>query len=222
MIVFKHADIEYEFKLDSGSMVDLTIEAPKFYRSFVLDLLGARNENFSLSEDGKSLDYEKTALIIPNLFELDPNNKKVLLAIYKKIDRNSLTPERQVRFDEINAKIASLIDDIATDFEGSVVYNDVLTLPQILGLIDFKFDYDDSTFFSSFVSYIKAWREAFDLKIVFVLNLFSMLNTSEVAALSKELAYSGVCLINISYCRLSDHPQAIKSVVIDKDLCEIY
>jgi hypothetical protein len=41
--------------------------------------------------------------------------------------------------------------DISSDFEGAISFNDFLTLPQILGMIDFKFDYDDSTFFPSFL-----------------------------------------------------------------------
>jgi hypothetical protein len=41
-----------------------------------------------------------------DLFDLDPNSKRILGAIYKKIDKTSLSPERRRLFDEINAKIA--------------------------------------------------------------------------------------------------------------------
>jgi CRISPR type II-A-associated protein Csn2 len=94
-------------------------------------------------------------------------------------------------------------------------------LPQVLGLIDFKFDFDDSTFLSSLVSYLKAWREAMDLKTVFVLNLFSMLDETEIVSLSNELAYSGLSLVNISSFHEQYSTKTIKSVIVDNDLCVI-
>lgn len=221
MISFRHADVDYGFSLEAGGIVDLSLENPKLYRSFVKDLLNEDEDIKSLSEDGKELDFAKTALVITDLFDLDPNSKRILASIYKKIDKTSLSPERQAQFDEINRKIGELIGEIASDFEGQVTYNDVLSLPQVLGMIDFKFDYDDSTFLSSFVSYFKAWREAMNLKIIFVLNLFAMLKTEEITVLSSELAYSGLCLFNISYFHQSLPKENVKSVVVDKDLCII-
>lgn len=222
MISFKHAQVGYRFDLNPGTIINLSIENPKFYRSFVCDLQKPDSEVFSFSEDGKELEFGKSSLLITDLFDFDPNSKKILMAIYKKIDQSSLTPERQRQFDEINHKIADLAFDIASDFEGSISFNDQLALPQILGLIDFKFDYDDSTFLSAFVSYLKAWREATNLKLVFVLNLFALLDVTEIDLLSNELAYCGLSLINVAYFSKKTSNKNVKSVVIDNDLCEIY
>jgi CRISPR type II-A-associated protein Csn2 len=222
MIHFKQAEIAYSFDLNPGDIVDLTIENPKFFFAFVKDLGTEEPDDFTLSEEGKDVDYSKTSLLIRDLFDLDPNSKRVLGAIYKKIDKSSLSPDRQKKFDEINAKIADLLTDISLDFEGTVSFNDFLSLPQLLGLIDFKFDYDDSTFLKSFLSYLKAWREAMDLKLVFVLNLFSLLSLEEIGTLSTELSYLGLALINISNFSSIPANEKVKKVIIDRDLCEIY
>jgi len=221
-MTFKHEEISFRFDLNPGDIVDLTLENPKFYRDFVKDLSDDECESFSLSEDGIEKDFGKSALVIRDLFDLDPNSKRILGAIYKKIDKTALSPERQEMFNEINAKISALMMDISADFEGAISFNDALTLPQVLGMIDFKFDYDDSTFLRSLLSYIKAWREATDLKIVFVLNLFALLNASEIASFSSELAYLGLPVINISYISSKASNENIKKVIVDQDLCEIY
>lgn len=222
MILFKHQEIGFPFELSNGDIIDLSIENPNFYRSFIRDLSCGESDFFVLSEEGEEIDFSKSALLVRDLFDLDPNSKKILTAIYKKIDKTFLSPERRTLFDEINAKIGELMMDISSDFEGAISFNDCLTLPQILGMIDFKFDYDDSTFLSSFISYLKAWREATDLKLVFVLNLFSLLEESEIEDLATEISYLGLSMINIGYFPLASSNKKVKKVRIDSDLCEIY
>jgi CRISPR type II-A-associated protein Csn2 len=142
-----------------------------------------------------------------------------LIPIPKK-SCSTLSGERKAKFDEINAKIEELLKDISSDFDGTVIFNDGLALPQLLGELDFKFDFDDSTFLSSFVSYIKAWREAMDLKVIVTINLFSLLDQKDVASLSKELSYLGLSVLNVSY--VCEKISGIKNVIVDKDLCEIF
>ncbi len=220
MIRLKHKDLEYSFDLNPGDIVDLTIENPVFYRAFVNDLLGEDEEKIVVSEDGNGIEFHKHALVVTDLFTINPNSKKVLAAIYKKLDSSLLSGERKEKFDEINAKISEFLKEMSNDFDGTVIFNDNLALPQLLGELDFKFDYDDSTFLTSFISYIRAWREAMDLKLMFSLNLFSLLSQSEVISLSKELSYLGISLVNVSY--IHKKVEGIKSVIVDNDLCEIY
>lgn len=216
MIYFKYPEIAYRFSLNPGDVVDLEIENPRLYRSLVIDLLKGDDEAFSVGLDEKELSFSKMGLVIPNLFDLDPNSKRILMAIYKKMEKVSLSPERQALLDEINAKIQNLLSDLSTDFEGAVVFNDTLSLPQLLGLADFKFNYDDSTFLSAFLSYLKAWREAIDLKIVFSMGLFSLLEPLEEKTLETELSYIGISLINIASSPLSERFTGIKKVRIDR------
>jgi CRISPR type II-A-associated protein Csn2 len=220
MIRLKCQDLEYDFPLSPGDVTDLTIENPSFYRAFVNDIRGEDQDQIVISDDGAIIDLHKHLISITDLFELDPNSKKVLTAIYKKIDGSTLSGERKAKFDEINAKIEELLKDISSDFDGTVIFNDGLALPQLLGELDFKFDFDDSTFLSSFVSYIKAWREAMDLKVIVTINLFSLLDQKDVASLSKELSYLGLSVLNVSY--VCEKISGIKNVIVDKDLCEIF
>jgi CRISPR type II-A-associated protein Csn2 len=221
MIGFSHGEIDYHFDLNSGDFYDLAIENPIFYRKFVKDLIAGDEDSMCLSEDNKPIDFSKSSLVISDLFNIDPNSKRILTAIYKRIDKSCLNDERKAQFDEINRKIGELINDIASDFEGSITYNDVLSLPQVLGLIDFKFDFDDSSFLAAFVSYIKAWREAINLKVVFCLNIFSMLEENDIEKLEKELFYLGISLVNVSYLHPKPLSHNVKFVTIDSDLCVI-
>ncbi len=216
----KHKDIEYDFPLQEGEMIDLTIENRDFYRRFALDLLGDDTDKLTFSEDGIPLSLSKHAIIVTDLFELDPNSRKVLAAVYKKIAVASVTPERRIKLEAINKLIESFLDDIASDFDGTVIYNDEVAIPQLLEDMNFKFDYDDSTFLTSFISYVKAWREAIDLRLVVTFNLFSLLDPDKTSFLQKELLYLGLSLLNISY--VAQKNPGIKSVIVDKDLCEIF
>jgi CRISPR type II-A/NMEMI-associated protein Csn2 len=218
---FHHADIQNSFAFAPGDIWDLTIENPTFYYEFVKSLIDDESEKISLFEGDKVLSLEKNAIVITDLFNLDPNNKKVLSAIYKKIERSHLSVERQAEFDEINRKISALMTEIASDFEGGISFNDSLALPQVLGLIDFKFDFDDSSFLTSLVSYIKAWREAIDLRLVVTLNLFPLLKSEEIALFKTEISYLGISLLNVSTNHVDLSKENIQSLTVDSDLCLI-
>jgi CRISPR type II-A-associated protein Csn2 len=221
MIKLRYQDIQKEFSFEPGDLLDLTLENPSLFYAFVNDLRADEEETFSLSEGGKDLEIDKTVLVITDLFTLDPNNKKVLAAIYKKIDRTCLNPERRLQFDQINENINRLMSEIASDFDDGVSFNDVLSLPQILGLIDFKFDYDNSSFLTTLLSYIKAWREATNLKLVVAAHAFSLLSKVDLAVFQKELSYLGLSFLNISSKASNETNENIRRTIIDNDLCII-
>jgi CRISPR type II-A-associated protein Csn2 len=221
MIRFRYKSIQKEFALGPGDVLDLTIENPLLLYTFVRDLKNDEELAFSLSEDGKDIEFNKTVLVITDLFSLDPNSKKVLAAIYKKIDRTCLNPERRAQFDQINQKINALMSEIASDFDDGISFNDALTLPQILGLIDFKFDFDDSSFLTSLLSYIKAWRETINLKLVVAPHAFSLLSSSDLAVFQKELSYLGLSFLNISSKSIVESNENVNKTIIDNDLCII-
>lgn len=219
MIRFNYFDIQAPIFAENGEIVDLTIENKTMYRTLALDLLHSADERASFYNDGKILDLKKNIVVIDNLLELNPNSKKILTSIYKKIDRVSLTPERREKFDKINAQIAELLQDIASDFEGSIIFNDSFELLQLLGQFDFKFDYDDSNFVTCLISFLKAYREATDLKAAICFNLFACLEEKQIEQLKSELGYIGIPLLNISY--IYQKRSGIKHFIVDDDLCEI-
>lgn len=220
MIHLRHAKLECDIALEAGDIANLVIENPSFYRQFVMELLNDDTETFSFYENKKDLTFDKHAIIVPNLFDINPNSKKILTAIYKKIEKSAITVERREKLEQINQKISALLAEIADDFDGTISYNDQITMPQLLGQLDFKFDYDDTNFLTQLVSYVRAWREAKDVRIIIVLNIQSMLTDEEIAMFAEECKYMGIPIINIAY--FDKVIPSSKRIVIDKDLCEIY
>lgn len=220
MIRLRTSMFTFPIDLEPGGIISLVVESKKLYRdlSTVLDTLD--ESSVFLFQDGAERQAKKHVVVTRDLLNLDPNSKKILTAIYKKIDRTALTPERREKFDRINQAIAELLEDFASDFEGQVSFNDQISLTQLLGHFDFKFDYDESSFLTSFVSYFRAWREAMDLKLLITYDLFAYLEEEEISILSQELGYTGVALVDIDH---SDGKRpGVKRFLIDRDLCEIY
>lgn len=220
MIRFRSTFFQFPIDLEPGDIASLIIENRKLYKGFSDALDYGEENSFSLFEDGKEKPLKKHLVVTRDLLTLDPNSKKILTAIYKKIDRTALTPERREKFDKINQAIAELLEDFASDFEGQVTFNDQISLTQLLGHFDFKFDYDESSFLMSLISYLRAWREAMDLKLAITYDLFAYLEEEEISLLKQELGYIGLCLIDIDHHDMKH--DGVKRFVIDKDLCEIY
>ena len=220
MIRFRSTFFQFPIDVDPGDIVSLTIENQKLYKGFSDALVAQEENSFSIFEDTKEKPLKKHLITVRDLLDLNPNSKKILTAIYKKIDRTALTVERREKFDKINLAIAELLEEIALDFEGTITFNDQIDLTQLLGQYDFKFDYDESSFLNSLISYLRAGREAMDLKLVFTYDLFAYLEDNEIEDLKRELSYIGLSIIDIDHHDI--HHEGVKRFVIDKDLCEIY
>ena len=218
MMTLKIRGIEQLIPIDSGNSCEVVVESPgEFFR--ISKTLFEMDENEIVLYDIRQYENKRYILVIQNLFDLNPNNKKILSANYQyasNMTRNTTIPDQLI---EINSLILSILDEVSTNFNNQVTYNEQLTLNQLLETYEFKFDYEESDFISTFVSYIKALSLVNKYRVVITFNLQDFLDNENFKLLIKELGYIDITLIN--FCSQKSKLSYDKSIIIDKDLCEI-
>ncbi len=211
--------IEKEFHIESGNVYDIQIESNTFYHQLVLGLINEDSDMFSLSENFNSLDFQKECLFISDILTISPNNKKILNALYKRIQEKFLTNENKNLLLNINEKFLSLLEQISLDVNLETDYLTDISINDVLSLYKFSFKEGEEDFLNKIITYIKANQEIKKLSTIITLNFLPLLKENEILLLQKELELLNLTMINFNI-RVKHQIKGIEYLTIDMDLCE--
>ena len=220
MKTLKIKSIDSLINIAAGNIENIIIENSKLYFSIVNSIIIDDNDYLIYSIDNDNKDLEKYSLLITTPFDLNPNNKKILTSLYKKIDKEKHILKINEELEIINYKIIKTLETISLDLNQSMNFNTELDLVKLLSLYDFSFEDDcEEDLLNKLVFYIKANLEINNIDIVFCIDILRFLSQEEMEKLKRELELLNICLINISF---SSRVSSIKkSIVIDEDYCEL-
>lgn len=211
--------IEKEFHIESGNVYDIQIESIIFYHQLVLGLINEDSDMFSLSENFNPLDFQKECLFISDILTISPNNKKILNALYKRIQEKFLTNENKELLLNINEKFLSLLEQISLDVNLETDYLTDISINDVLSLYKFSFKEGEEDFLNKIITYIKANQEIKKLSTIITLNFLPLLKENEILLLQKELELLNLTMINFNI-RVKHQIKGIEYLTIDMDLCE--
>lgn len=211
--------IEKEFHIESGNIYDIQIESNTFYHQLVLGLINEDSDMFSLSENFNSLDFQKECLFISDILTISPNNKKILNALYKRIQEKFLTNENKELLLNINEKFLSLLEQISLDVNLETDYLTDISINDVLSLYKLSFKEGEEDFLNKIITYIKANQEIKKLSTIITLNFLPLLKENEILLLQKELELLNLTMINFNI-RVKHQIKGIEYLTIDMDLCE--
>lgn len=211
--------IEKEFHIENGNVYDIQIESNTFYHQLVLELINEDSDMFSLSENFNPLDFQKECLFISDILTISPNNKKILNALYKRIQEKFLTNENKELLLNINEKFLSLLEQISLDVNLETDYLTDISINDILSLYKFSFKEGEEDFLNKIITYIKANQEIKKLSTIITLNFLPLLKENDILLLQKELELLNLTMINFNI-RVKHQIKGIEYLTIDMDLCE--
>lgn len=217
LLKIKH--IEQEFIINPGAIYNINIENSKLYYSLINDLVNGNIDTFIYSEDSKLLDFTKHSLRINDIFNIDPNSKKILSSLYKRINDKLIDNNDKDTILEINDMALKLLTKIALDLNLPVDFETDLDVVKILNMYKFCFKDEFETPLEKIVGYIKANIETTKFDFIISINILPLFNEEELFLLSQELKYNQLSLININLIQKKSS-SLVKSITIDNDLCE--
>ncbi len=219
MKLLKIKNIKKDFIIEAGKIYSINIENARFYYSLIASLLEQNDDFFIFSENYEVQRLNKNILVIDNLFNINPNNKKIINALYKRISSKILTSEDKECIQQINSNILDLLQKISLDLNIDISYSNELDIANLLSIYNFCFKTECNNIIEAITTYIRANLEISNFSCVFSIGLISLLNNNEIELLSKELEYLGLTLININFIQ-KEKDKLIDLTTIDDDLCE--
>ena len=175
-------------------IVQIVFEDSQIYRDVSFNF-----SNYAIySVNDEETDLLKEMLRITDLFELEINNKKILNALYKKLN-NELTDEEKQEFSIIESKILCLLDSIVSHSDYEIVYDEELNLSGLFSLFRLSLkSIDHEKYLECFISFIKANIFLFKFSIVVTNGLTNILTKDEIEILSNELSLLEINLLDLN------------------------
>ena len=218
MKLLKIKNISKDFIIDVGSIYNINVESLSYYHKLIFSVLYEDSSYFTYSENYAEKNLSKYALIIVDPMNIDPNSKKILTALYKKL-QSSISEEDRNTVDKVNSINLELLNKISLNMDLPMDYETDLDLTKILTLYKFSFQIEVENYLHKLVTFIKANLEVFSYNLIISFNLLPLLNESEIELFQQELKLLGLSLINVQLVRKTSN-KIVDSVTIDDDLCE--
>lgn len=218
MIKLRFEKIETVFDISNENHYLLVIENQKFFRSLLETIFIRNQEEMYLFDEKKNYSLEKDILFLPNLLELNIDNK-MNNSYYSLIQEEYLNNDKRDIINNISSLIIELLEQTKMDVSVPIDYDDCISYKNLLSLVKMKVVDNSNDLLERIVLYTKLQKEFYNYKLLIIPFLDSFLSSEEMIRLINDLRLMEVSLMVITNKDNGEFPFA--KVIIDKELCEI-
>lgn len=219
-----HSSLETSIILGSETANIIVIENPIHYRKFVGEFYKQTeglDGNFSLFNNHTPCKISKEVIVIKNFFDDFSQDKKILSALYKKLDSIVNYDGIFERFLEYQNLTLDIIQEVLMYVNMPIEIGDNPTLSTILKAFSVAPKVEQSSLLEGIIDYITIISELQIAKILVCFGLHSVFDSKELDMLYKHCAYQNICLFDFENVDNKNYLPQEKVLIIDKDLCEI-
>ena len=185
--------------LEVGKLYTITIENRKIlhdFEKYLFNEFEGNNDYLLLMDNNKIIDHKKNIYFLSNFYDMDLNNKKNLLALYKQIKVNH-NDELKERFEQLTSNINDFFEFINFESEFDLTFDSNILIDDVLKLGDLRFNNENDSLFNSFISYLEIINSLFNINVFVVEELHKYFSNDDLFKAINELKYHGIILLNI-------------------------
>ena len=209
--------------LDENYITELLIESPNMFLPFMTKLWQQYRgeEDFIIfSQFDKELHLDKVAEIVSDPFQIDVNNRKILVKIYQNIVK-----EMQEKNLEQMWKLQSLMEkyviEVCETSEFLLTYDANPDFIDLLKMYNVHVDNTEMDLVSRIIAYVKLSHRVLNTSLYIFVNLKSYFSNEILEKLYQTLCYEKINILLIErYDRGALDLE--RRIIIDKDACVIY
>lgn len=221
----KLANYNYEHKIEfqENTYTVISIENQKCFREYLAELIGqckGYEGPFVLSEEGSILHMDEKTAVIADYYSLEDRvgtyDSKLQGELKKSVLHDTLNEQGQNLLSQISAFGASVC--LSTEYK--IEFQEP-SLQNLLKFLKFKISLD-SSLIDQLLDFMKVSNWLLGIDVFVFVNFSSFFTTEEFNAIVND------CLVlKYNLIFIEPHPMAIeddrkRTVIIDKDLCEIF
>ena len=185
--------------LEVGKLYTIIIENRKIlhdFEKYLFNEFEGNNDYLLLMDNNKIIDHKKNIYFLSNFYDMDLNNKKNLLALYKQIKVNH-NDELKEMFEQLTSNIIDFFEFINFESEFDLTFDSNILIDDVLKLGDLRFNNENDSLFNSFISYLEIINNLFNINVFVVEELHKYFSNDDLIKAMNELKYHGIILINI-------------------------
>lgn len=222
-MIIRSARVEGELQTEEYQFATLEIERTQSLRGILQALNGAEQEYSDLIVivGDKKISFEKDSLIVYNPLAFDINDKKLLTALYKKLENEingnvEIISELQIRLYDLAMKLDNLINNNCYDIsiETSVQAKDILKL------FDVRLE-KNSSVASGINNFLLANADLKLFKLIIFVNAKDFFSDAEIEEVTKCISSTETAAIFIESKHSSKLLPNERKIYLDPDGYEV-
>lgn len=185
--------------LEVGKLYTIIIENRKIlydFEKYLFNEFEGNSDYLLLMDNNKIIDHKKNIYFLSNFYDMDLNNKKNLLALYKQIKVNH-NDELKERFEQLTSNINEFLEFINFDSGFDLTFDSNILMDDVFKLGDLRFNNENDSLFNTLISYLEIINNLFNIEVFIVEELHKYFSNDELIKAINELKYHGIILINI-------------------------
>ena len=185
--------------LEVGKLYTIIIENRKIlydFEKYLFNEFEGNNSYLLLMDNNKIIDHKKNIYFLSNFYDMDLNNKKNLLALYKQIKVNH-NDELKERFEQLTSNINEFLEFINFESVFDLTFDGNILIDDVLKLGDLRFNNENDSLFNTLISYLEIINNLFNIEVFIVEELHKYFSNDDLIKAINELKYYGIILINI-------------------------
>lgn len=199
------------------------IENPvEFYRKAmeIKRQCDGENGGFILIDDEKEKDFSKNVEVITDILSIEMNDKKILNALYKKLEGNFCNSELVVSLNSVNANAEALLQGLFSTVDISLSTK-TACISDYLKIFDVKIEKTYDTFIEKIICYVNILAELKRTEVLTFVNARGFFSDSDLKLLLEHCEKEKIYLLFIESNICRELNEFEKATVITNDLCEI-
>lgn len=219
-----HPDFFCPIEFEENKIPVLTLENQIIFRNFIEELkhqLQGEEGGWILSEQGKILKLTQYCSMIIDPFSLDINQKKMLMSVYSKLEREVNSTELIVRWNTILSSLFQLSDELMDAVDYELNYRNAIDIIDFFKFMDIHFCKNAESLVEYFIDYCNLTSEVVGKKVFILINIKAYLTNTELIYLYEQAFYKDYKLLLIENKEPEVKNLYEKITIIDKDGCVI-
>lgn len=202
----------------------IVVENVEYFRRVVSNFIGqvdGAEGKFSLSHENKGLDLSKNALLISDIFDVNPSLKKANGKINKYIKTLSIDSFEATR--NITSDLEKYIDELLTDIDLPIVRSETIDIDDILKISNIHVEQGEDII-ENLVNIFNVCTALLDIRLFVFINIHKLMTSYEWDCFIKTviLKDANILIFESEVPRDFYIDNGIEKIyIIDEELCEI-
>jgi CRISPR-associated protein Csn2 len=220
---FCHKLLNGPIIFDENHPAVLVVENPKAFTQILSDLLILLEDDESdcgLYENNAPISASKRLELITDPLSVDPNQKKVLNALYSLLEKQMWNEDNFVHTSETLSSMQGYLSHLAECTDYPITFSEQIGGAALFKAAEMRLETEAVSLLERLDAYISAAREFLKKDVFFFVGLHSYLTADELELLYRSAAYRKNKLFLLEGYESESIPGETR-IVIDKDLCQL-
>ncbi|EEI81954.1 type II-A CRISPR-associated protein Csn2 [Anaerococcus tetradius] len=215
--------LEKSFEIKEQRLNTIVLENKIYYRKIiqaVRDTINLDLKEFVLYEDEEEVKLNKIAELITNVFNINPNDNKILAKLYEKLGQEITYEDIYCYNRNFKSALSKLLEELSMLSEYDFKYEDV-DYKYIFKAVGLEIDTKFTGLMANIIEYLDISHKLLNKKIFFIVGIDDYFEERELYDLNEYLCYNDIIVICLQNRLDRDLLPNENLRIIDEDLGEI-